>query len=113
MNDLLIRGARVYDGLGNPGRDADVAVRDGRIVPPGETSAPARKTVDAGGLALMPGIVDIHTHYDAQITWDRTLFSPLVAYVATPLIGLIAVNFPAVGHVLFGWWDNLQRLLQG
>lgn len=48
-----------------------------------------------------------------EITWDRTLFSPLIAYVATPLIGLIAINFPAVSHVLFGWWDNLQRLLQG
>lgn len=85
MNDLLIRGARVYDGLGNPGRDVDVAVRDGRIVPPGETSAPARKTVDAGGLALMPGIVDIHTHYDAQITWDRTL-SPSPSLGVTTVI---------------------------
>ncbi|MGH8706543.1 MAG: hypothetical protein ACREVD_00585, partial [Burkholderiales bacterium] len=64
MNDLLIRGAMVYDGTGKPGRVTDVAVKDGRIASPGL----ARKTLDAGGLALMPGIVDIHTHYDAQVT---------------------------------------------
>ncbi|MDH4325319.1 MAG: D-aminoacylase, partial [Betaproteobacteria bacterium] len=53
MNDLLIRGATVYDGTGQPGRLADVAVKDGRIAEPGS----ARETLDAGGLALMPGIV--------------------------------------------------------
>ncbi|HEU0306042.1 MAG TPA: N-acyl-D-glutamate amidohydrolase, partial [Lysobacter sp.] len=66
MNDLLIRGATVYDGTGSPGRVADVAVKDGRIAAPGA----AQQTVDAGGLALMPGIIDVHTHYDAQVTWD-------------------------------------------
>ena len=75
MNDLLIRGATVYDGTGAPGRVAEVAVKDGRIAAPG----PARETIDAGGLALMPGIVDVHTHYDAQVTWDPTLSPSPVA----------------------------------
>ena len=70
MHDLLIRGATVYDGLASPARSADVAVRDGRIVAVGTERGAARETVDADGLALMPGIVDTHTHYDAQITWD-------------------------------------------
>ena len=83
MNDLLIRGATVYDGTGKPGRAADVAVKDGRIVPPG----PARQTVDAGGLALMPGIVDVHTHYDAQVTWDPTLSPSVSLGVTTAVMG--------------------------
>src|SRR5262249_51146848 len=52
---------------------ADVAVRDGRIAAVGEGSADATEIVDAGGLALMPGIIDLHTHYDAQGTWGPTL----------------------------------------
>lgn len=70
MHDLLIRGATVHDGLGSAAASADVAVRAGRIVAVGSGLGAARQTVDAGGLALMPGIVDTHTHYDAQITWD-------------------------------------------
>ena len=83
MNDLLIRGATVYDGTGKPGRVADVAVKDGRIASPG----PARQTVDAGGLALMPGIVDVHTHYDAQVTWDPKLSPSPALGVTTVIIG--------------------------
>jgi len=83
MNDLLIRGATVYDGTGKPGRVADVAVKDGRIAAPG----PARETVDAGGLALMPGIVDVHTHYDAQVTWDEKLSPSPALGVTTAIMG--------------------------
>jgi N-acyl-D-aspartate/D-glutamate deacylase len=83
MNDLLIRGATVYDGTGKPGRVADVAVKDGRIAAPG----PARETLDAGGLALMPGIVDVHTHYDAQITWDAKLSPSPALGVTTAILG--------------------------
>ncbi|MBM3569241.1 MAG: amidohydrolase family protein [Alphaproteobacteria bacterium] len=70
MHDLLIRGARVFDGSGAPARRCDVAVSGGRIAALGEGLGAARETVDAGGLALMPGVIDVHTHYDAQLTWD-------------------------------------------
>jgi N-acyl-D-amino-acid deacylase len=83
MNDLLIRGATVYDGSGRPGSVADVAVQDGRIAAPG----PARKTLDASGLALMPGIVDVHTHYDAQVTWDARLSPSPALGVTTAIMG--------------------------
>jgi N-acyl-D-aspartate/D-glutamate deacylase len=83
MNDLLIRGATVYDGTGKPGRIADVAVKDGRIAVPG----PAKETLDAGGLALMPGIVDVHTHYDAQVTWDAKLSPSPALGVTTAILG--------------------------
>lgn len=83
MNDLLIRGATVYDGSGAPGRVMDVAVSDGRITEPG----PAKRTLEAGGLALMPGIVDLHTHYDAQVTWDATLSPSPALGVTTAIMG--------------------------
>src|SRR5271166_3271270 len=73
MYDLVIRGATVVDGLGHEPRRADVAVEKGRIAYIGEVGRDATRVVDAGGLTLMPGIIDIHTHYDAQVTWDATI----------------------------------------
>ena len=70
MHDLVIRGAMVADGVGNPLIRADVAVKDERIAEVGDVTESARETVDADGLVLAPGIVDVHTHYDAQLTWD-------------------------------------------
>jgi N-acyl-D-amino-acid deacylase len=70
MHDFIIDNARVYDGLGSAPRNASVAVKDGRIAEVGKVEGSAHSRVDAGGLALMPGIIDTHTHYDAQITWD-------------------------------------------
>ncbi|HET7366137.1 MAG TPA: amidohydrolase family protein [Burkholderiales bacterium] len=87
MLDVLFRGARVYDGSGAKSVTAPVGVREGTIVKVGDTDEPARRTVDAGGLALMPGIVDLHTHYDAQITWDATLSPSVALGVTTAVMG--------------------------
>ncbi|HYA67616.1 MAG TPA: amidohydrolase family protein, partial [Acidimicrobiales bacterium] len=70
--DLVIRGGTVVDGTGSPGRHADVAVRDGRVVDVGHGLSGARQ-LDASGLVVAPGFVDIHTHYDAQVFWDPWL----------------------------------------
>lgn len=70
MLDLRIDNATIYDGSGNAARTGSVGVKDGRICELGEFDFEATTRVDASGLALMPGIVDTHTHYDAQITWD-------------------------------------------
>jgi N-acyl-D-aspartate/D-glutamate deacylase len=83
--DLLIRGATVYEGTGRPGSVADVGISGGKIVELGRLKGQAKELVDAGGLSLMPGIVDVHTHYDAQITWDPTL-SPSVALGVTTMV---------------------------
>src|SRR5581483_10762087 len=71
MVDVVLRGGRVCDGTGAPARDADVAIDHGRIVAIGDVDARARRTIDVGGLVVAPGFVDVHTHYDAQVTWDR------------------------------------------
>jgi N-acyl-D-aspartate/D-glutamate deacylase len=83
----VFRGATVLDGLGNDPIHADVAVRDGRITAVGEVRAEAAEIVDAGGLALMPGIIDLHTHYDAQVTWDPTLSPSPSLGVTTAVMG--------------------------
>jgi N-acyl-D-aspartate/D-glutamate deacylase len=68
--DLILRGGRIYDGSGMPSFNADIAVHGGRIAAIGRINEPADKTLDVGGLAVAPGIIDFHTHFDAQIWWD-------------------------------------------
>lgn len=85
--ELIIRDAQVIDGSGLPSFHADVAVDGGRIVEVGRVGGEARRVIKAGGLTVAPGIIDNHTHYDAQVTWD-----PLCTYscyhgVTTVVIG--------------------------
>jgi N-acyl-D-aspartate/D-glutamate deacylase len=70
MYDLILKNGRIYDGSGMPSFIADLAIRDGRIAAIGRISEPATKVLDADGLAVAPGIIDFHTHFDAQIWWD-------------------------------------------
>jgi N-acyl-D-aspartate/D-glutamate deacylase len=86
MLDLLFRGASIVDGTGSPARVGDVGVSGGKIVLPDKGEA-ARQTIDADGASLMPGIVDVHTHYDAQVTWDPTLSPSVSLGVTTAVMG--------------------------
>ena len=87
MHDLVIDNAVVIDGLGGPPREGGVAVAGGRIAAVGADLGPARERVDAGGRVLAPGIVDIHTHYDAQLTWDPFATPSTALGVTTVVIG--------------------------
>ncbi len=87
MHDLVIRGATVVDGTGKPGFSADVAIATGRLVAIGSGLGEARETVVADGLTLAPGIIDSHTHYDAQLTWDAFATPSTELGVTTVMIG--------------------------
>ena len=88
MDDLLIRGATLYDGSGADPIQADLAVQGGLIRAIAPSLSPnARQVIDAHGLALMPGIIDSHTHFDAQLTWDPLARPSPALGVTTAVIG--------------------------
>ena len=70
MYELILKGGRIYDGSGLPSFLGDVAISDGRIQEIGRIKESADRVLDVGGLAVAPGIVDFHTHFDAQLWWD-------------------------------------------
>jgi N-acyl-D-amino-acid deacylase len=88
VHDLLFRNALIFDGEGSPPMVGDVAVTNGRIAALGSNlGVSASEVIPADGFALMPGIIDSHTHFDAQITWDPTLAPSPALGVTTAVIG--------------------------
>jgi N-acyl-D-aspartate/D-glutamate deacylase len=96
VHDVVIRGGTVIDGTGNESRTADVAIDDGRISVVGRVTDAAKRDIDADGLAVTPGFVDIHTHYDAQATWDPHLTPSGLHGVTTAVCGNCGVGFAPV-----------------
>ena len=94
--DLVIRGGTIADGTGAPLREADVAVRDGKIALVGEVTGRGDREVDATGLLVTPGWIDVHTHYDGQATWDNRLAPSSDHGVTTVLFGNCGVGFAPV-----------------
>jgi N-acyl-D-aspartate/D-glutamate deacylase len=87
MHDLVIRNARIADGLGNRVFEGDLAVDRGRVAAVGRVADDGAETVDAGGMVLSPGVIDVHTHYDAQLSWDPSCSPSPALGVTTVVIG--------------------------
>jgi N-acyl-D-aspartate/D-glutamate deacylase len=86
MLDTVVTGGLLVDGTGEPPRQADVGIKDGRVVAVGAVEAEAAVSVDAAGKVVAPGFIDVHTHYDAQAFWDPAL-SPSPLHGVTTIIG--------------------------
>ena len=110
MHDLVIRGGTVVDGTGAPARVADVTVDRGRITGVGSfADEPASRTVDAEGLLVTPGWVDIHTHYDGQATWDEVLAPSSWHGVTTIVTGNCGVGFAPARPDRHDWLIGLME----
>jgi N-acyl-D-aspartate/D-glutamate deacylase len=96
MFDVVIAGGTVVDGTGAAPYAADVAVQDGRIVEVGTVTGDARERIDADGALVTPGFIDVHTHYDGQVTWDDMLEPSASNGVTTLVMGNCGVGFAPV-----------------
>ncbi|KHK90341.1 N-acyl-D-amino-acid deacylase family protein [Novosphingobium malaysiense] len=103
MHDILIKNGTVFDGTGSAGRIADVAIDGDRITAVGSIDAPAKKVIDAKGMIVTPGFVDVHTHYDGQVFWDADLTPSNWHGVTTIVTGNCGVGFAPVRNEDKGW----------
>ncbi|MCB1666480.1 MAG: amidohydrolase family protein [Pseudomonadales bacterium] len=108
--DLVIRGGTVMDGSGSEGRVCDVAVTGGLVAAMGENLAAGREEIDACGLLVTPGFVDVHTHYDGHVTWESRLKPSSCHGVTTAIIGNCGVGFAPCREADH---DALIRLMDG
>ncbi len=108
--DIVIRGGTLVDGTGSEPRKADVAIKDGRIVEVGKVTATGREEIDATGLIVTPGWVDIHTHYDGQATWDERMTPSSIHGTTTVVMGNCGVGFAPVRKADH---ETLIRLMEG
>ena len=109
MHDLVVRGGTIVDGTGGAPRPGDVAVDDGRITAVGRVDAEAAAVLDATGCVVTPGFVDVHTHYDGQVTWDPTLAPSSWHGVTTIVMGNCGVGFAPARPARHDWLIGLME----
>src|SRR5215208_4316310 len=113
MHDLIVQGGTVVDGTGEPAVAADVAVDDGRITHVGRVDGDAAEMIDATGKLVTPGFVDVHTHYDGQVTWDPMLTPSLWHGVTTVVMGNCGVGFAPAAPDRHDWLIGLMEGVEG
>jgi N-acyl-D-aspartate/D-glutamate deacylase len=109
MYDIVLKGGTIIDGTGQLGFSGDVAVTAGRISAVGGKLGEARRTIDANGLLVAPAWVDVHTHYDGQVTWDPQLAPSLWHGVGTVVFGNCGVGFAPVKPDRHRWLIELME----
>ncbi|OWK28346.1 N-acyl-D-amino-acid deacylase family protein [Sphingomonas dokdonensis] len=110
MFDLLVKNGTLVDGTGAPRYRGDLAVEGDKIVAVGQVSGTARETIDADGCIVTPGFVDIHTHYDGQVSWDQILAPSSINGVTSAAMGNCGVGFAPARADKHDW---LIQLLEG
>ena len=110
MYDVLIKNGILVDGTGAPQRRGNVAISGNRIVEVGDVSGTAHRTIDADGCVVTPGFVDIHTHYDGQVSWDNVLAPSSINGVTSAAMGNCGVGFAPARADKHDW---LIQLLEG
>ena len=108
-HELVIRGGLVVDGTGTEGRTADIAIDDGAITAVGQVGERGRREIDADGAVVAPGWVDIHSHYDGQVTWDEELAPSSHHGVTTLVMGNCGVGFAPVFPERRDWLIGLME----
>jgi len=109
VHDLVIRNGTIVDGTGAPAFRGDVAVDAGVVTAVGSVSAPGREEIDADGKIVTPGFVDVHTHYDGQVTWDPTLAPSSWHGVTTIVMGNCGVGFAPARPDRHQWLIGLME----
>ncbi len=109
MHDVVIRGGTIVDGSGGDAVEGDVAIDGGRIAEVGKVDGGGKRTIDATGLLVTPGFVDIHTHYDGQVTWDPLLTPSFWHGVTTVVMGNCGVGFAPVAPGKRQWLIGLME----
>ena len=109
MYDLIIKNGLIYDGIGSEPFAADIAISDEKIVKIGPLDKEAKNTIDATGKIVTPGFVDIHTHYDGQVTWDPYLRPSTYHGVTTVVMGNCGVGFSPCKPDQRGWLIGLME----
>ena len=107
--DMVVRGGTVIDGTGTPGRRQDLGIRDGKVAEIGTALGPGKRAIDADGLLVTPGFVDIHTHFDGQVTWDTCLSPSCWHGVTTAVFGNCGVGFAPVKPDRHEWLVGLME----
>lgn len=114
MHDIVIRGGTVYDGTGAKPIEADVAIDGRTIAAVGKVTAGGREEIDAKGQIVTPGFIDVHTHYDGQVTWDPYLQPSTFHGVTTAVMGNCGVGFapcrPAQRDWLLGLMEGVEDI---
>ena len=114
MPDLVIRNATIVDGTGGPATEGDVAVDGDRITAVGRVGGKGAEEIDAAGRLVTPGFVDVHTHYDGQVTWDPLLTPSIWHGVTTVVMGNCGVGFapaaPDRHEFLIGLMEGVEDI---
>ncbi|MEE4349102.1 MAG: D-aminoacylase [Pacificimonas sp.] len=109
MHDIVIRGGTIVDGTGAPSFTGDIAIDGDRIAAVGEVKASGKREIDAAGLTVAPGFVDIHTHYDGQATWDPEMAPSSWHGVTTVVMGNCGVGFAPAAPDRHEWLIGLME----